>query len=64
MNLQEGLVAELNRNRELKELYDGIPEGTFGSTMIQMNIEQGEKALASGDVVEMVKAFKELQENK
>ncbi len=62
MNLIEGLQKEMNRCRELKKEYEKIPTGNFGATMIQVDINNGERAIASGDVVEMLKAYKDLQE--
>jgi len=64
MNLIEGLLKELNRNRELKIEYDLIPTGFFGSSMIQVDIINGEKAIASGDVIEMMRCYTALEGNK
>lgn len=63
-NLAEGLIRELNRNREVLAIYEELPGGVgaFGAAMIRAEIAAGEKALGSGDVVEMVRAFKILQE--
>jgi len=63
MNLIEGLMKELNRNRELKIEYDLIPTGFFGSSMIQVDIINGEKSIASGDVVEMMRCYEALKGN-
>ena len=62
MNLIEGLQEEMNRCRELKKEYEKIPTGVFGATMIQVDINNGERAIASGDVVKMLSAYKKLQE--
>lgn len=62
MNLIEGLQKEMNRCRELKKEYEKIPTGSFGATMIQVDINNGERAIASGDVVKMLSAYKKLQE--
>ena len=62
MNLIEGLQSEMNRCRELVELYDEIPAGAFGSTMIKAEIKKAESAIASGDTVKMLSCYKSLQE--
>lgn len=61
-NLMDGLLNELNRVRELKEHYDEIPQGAFGSVMIQQSIEKAEKSIKDNDVVAMLSAYKDLQE--
>lgn len=64
MNLQEGMIAELNRARELEKIYQGLPlqSGFFGLAVIRTAIQRGEKALGSGDVVEMASSYAELKE--
>lgn len=62
-NLISGLHKQLERNRELLKLYEEIPTGAFGAAMIKKDIEAGEKALADGDVVAMLRAFKALEES-
>lgn len=53
----------MNRCRELLKVYEDIgPAGQYGLAMIKAEIIQGEKAIASGDVVEMVGAYKSLKE--
>lgn len=64
-NLAQGLVRELNRNRELLLEYKGIGQpGAFGAAMIEHKIKRGETAQENGDVVEMLRAFSELGETK
>jgi hypothetical protein len=63
-NLMDGLMDELNRNRELLKEYQKIPTGMFGAAFIKNDIEMGEKAIREGDTVEMVKAYARLKENK
>jgi hypothetical protein len=61
-NLVEGIQDECNRCRELLRAYAAIgPEGAFGSAVIQAAIKDGEAAIASGDVIRCVAAFKDLQ---
>lgn len=64
MNLAEGLVLELKRNRELLDEYLKIPTGVFGATIIALDIKAGERAQSSNDVVEMLKCYNSLQGNK
>jgi hypothetical protein len=61
-NLMDGLLKEMNRAREVKKLYDEIPVGQFGSWAISQSITRAEKAISSGDVVEMLAAYAELKE--
>ena len=43
-NLMDGLFTEMNRAREIKKMYDEIPQGKFGSIMIQQSIDRAEKS--------------------
>lgn len=61
-NLMDGLFTEMNRAREIKKMYDEIPQGKFGSIMIQQSIDRAEKSIKDNDVIEMLSAYKELQE--
>ena len=61
-NLMDGLLKEMNRAREIKKMYDEIPQGKFGSIMIQQTIDRAEKSIKDNDVVQMIVVFKELQE--
>lgn len=64
-NLAQGLIKELNRNRELLASYREIgPNGAFGAAAIGQDIETGEKSLGEGDVVEMLRAYESLHNNK
>lgn len=64
-NLQEGLVNELRRNRELVKEYEKIgPAGVWGKKIIEGTIFAGEEALKSGDAVKMLKAYKALKDCK
>ena len=47
MTDKERLTQQLSRCRELVKVYRTIPTGTFGAVMIEKDIENGEKALAS-----------------
>jgi len=60
-NLAQGLVRELNRNRELLSQYKEIGQpGVFGVAIIEGKIKRGETAQGNGDVVQMLRAFSEL----
>jgi len=62
MNLIEGIQEEMNRVRELRKQYVAIgTSGAFGLIVIDAEIKQGEKAIASNDVVEMLKSYTNLQ---
>ena len=62
-NLMQGLLDQLNRVRELVKVYEGLPGGVgfIGASIMKVNIQRGEKAIASGDVVEMAQAYQELK---
>lgn len=60
--LGDALPEELERCRELLEIYRTIPTGFFGAAMINQAITEGERALDSGDLVQMIKAYESLRE--
>lgn len=63
MNLVDGILQECTRCRELLTAYAEIgPAGRFGHAMIADAIRQGEAAIASGDAVECLAAYKRLQD--
>lgn len=65
MNLVEGLMAELDRNKELLKEYEAIgPVGVFGATLVKAYIKAGTEALASGDTVAMLAAYQKLKNTK
>lgn len=61
----EEILVELKRNRELLQVYKGLPDGvgTFGATMIEMDIDTAERALAENDVVKILTAYEKLKGN-
>lgn len=61
MNLVDGLNEELERARELLEVYEGIPTGGFGAAVIRQAIKHAETSMQLGDTVEMLKAYGELK---
>ena len=61
MNLIEGLHKQMSRARELRKMYDGIPMGFIGASIIDQDIKQAEQSIEHGDVVEMLAAYKSLE---
>lgn len=61
-NLIEGIQREQRRCRELLVGYKEIgPAGAFGAKMIQIDLDRSEEAIACGDTIEMMRAYKALQ---
>lgn len=63
MNLVEGIQQKCNYIRdEIIPHYDAIGSaGVFGKAMLQADIKKGEQAIAGGDVIEMLRVYKELE---
>jgi len=63
-NLMEGLIDEMNRNRELLKRYESIGiAGSFGRIAIGRDIAAGEQAIKDNDVVAMLRAYETLKNN-
>ena len=66
MNLIEGIQAECNRIRDISIPAYSDPilkgAGAFAVAMMKADIAMGEQAIASGDVVLMVKVLARLKE--
>lgn len=62
MNLIQGLHKELDRVRELLKLYEEIPEGFFGASLIKVAIKKAEQAIEEEDIVKETVAYKELKD--
>ena len=62
-NLMEGLLSEMNRVRDLIVEYNNLPGGVgiFGASLMKINIQKAEKAISSGDVIQMMVCYKELK---
>lgn len=61
--LGEELPKEMARVRDkLLPLYDAIPTGVFAATMMRRDLDRAAKAMAEGDVVEMMSAYQSLKE--
>ena len=61
MNLLEGLHKELDRAKELLKLYQEIPGGAFGASMISLRIEQAERSLKGNSIEDMAVAYNALE---
>lgn len=62
--LPGALRKEINRNRELLEIYRSIgAPGAFAMALIGRDIKEAEDALAAGDAAQMVRTLKILREN-
>lgn len=61
MNLIEGLQYEMNRCRELLKMYESIPQGVFGATVIKQSIKEAEEAINNGDTVQMMACYEQLK---
>lgn len=60
--LGDALPQEQARVRELLVGYKEIGQaGVFGAIMIEQALKNADKAAMSGDLVEMIKAYKELK---
>lgn len=62
-NLMDGIMNELNRNRELLKEYEAIGSaGMFGAHFIKRAINNGEAAIREGDVIKMLTAYSALKD--
>lgn len=61
VTLGEALPREMTRVREIIPLYDGVPTGFIAATMMRQSIDRAQKALAEGDVVEMIRCYEDLK---
>ncbi|MPS27593.1 MAG: hypothetical protein E2576_11170 [Alcaligenaceae bacterium] len=59
-NLIEGIQRQCNRVREILPLYDEIPTGAFAAAMMRRSIAGAELAIARGDVIAMLAAYRDL----
>ena len=51
--------------RELLSQYKAIgPAGTFGATMLEQVLQRADAAMASGDVIAIVRSYQEMRECK
>ena len=63
MNLIEGLQIEINRCKDLLNEYKSIgPPGAFAMAFISQEIRIAERAISTGDTLEMLRIFNQLKE--
>lgn len=61
--LGEALPLEMTRVRDkLLPVYDATPGGQIAAAMMRADLDQAQRALASGDVVEMIRVYESLKE--
>ena len=61
--LGDDLPNEQKRVREVLGYYKEIgAAGAFGAAMIEQSLQNADRAVMSGDIVEMIAAYKDLQE--
>lgn len=61
--LGDALPKEMARVRRVLGYYKEIgPAGTFGAMMIEQSLQRADKAVISGDLAEMIAAYKDLKE--
>jgi hypothetical protein len=61
----EDFPRQQQRARELLKAYQDIgPEGYFGVQVIQSALEKADQALASGDVVAILRSYEQLRDLK
>jgi len=58
----DGLLEQMDRAREILKMYEEIPQGAFGAAVIRQSIAAAEKSISSGDVVQMLRCYHDLEE--
>lgn len=63
-NLIEGLTEEILRVTEIRKTYLELPNnaGAIGAHLMQLALDRAKEAQGRGDIIEMLEAFKALQE--
>ena len=64
MTMLEALKEEITRNEELLEMYREIEAGSFGAAFIDLDIREAKEAIETDNVVEILRTYKKLKENK
>jgi len=61
--LISGLFSEMNRVRDLKKLYEQLPDGAgcFGAIILSEMIGDAEKAISEGDTIAMLLCYDNLR---
>ncbi len=60
-SIATALPREQARCRELLAVYQALPAGAFGASMITAALHDAEKAAAAGDVLEILRAYENLK---
>lgn len=65
-SLGEALPKEMARVTGLIEIYASLPDGagTFAILLMRTDLDKAAKAMAEGDIVSMIEAYKSLKEFK
>lgn len=62
-SLAEDFPLEQARVRELLSVYRSLgPSGFFGASMIEQVLKRADSAAISGDVIAMIRSYKEMKE--
>jgi hypothetical protein len=64
-NIMEGLLSEISRVRDIVTEYESLPSGAgmLAAAIMKSEIKQAEKAIATGDTIEMIYAYSKLKGN-
>jgi hypothetical protein len=62
--LGDDLPKQCARVRELIAIYRSLPNnaGAFGAHMMECDLQNADKAMISGDVVEMIRCYQKLKD--
>ena len=60
-SLGDSIQEEIKRVSALRDEYLLIPTGFIGASMMEISIDKAVKALADGDVIEIMQAFEDLK---
>ena len=59
--LADAFPREQERVRELVKIYDEIPTGAFGASMLRLVLTRAEQAAMSGDITAVLRSYEELK---
>jgi hypothetical protein len=62
-NLMEGLLSQMNRVRNVIKEYEQLPGGVgmIGASLMKIDIQKAERAIATGDVIQMLQCYSALE---
>lgn len=58
----EEMPKEMERVRGLITLYESVENGHFAATIMKMALNKATVALAQGDIIQILRSYKELKE--